>query len=193
MFTDPITGNSLTGNGVLTADNPEGLQLDSLEVRVPNAQLGAIGVSNVDFRYRSDYDSFNGQATVDVGPFGNISGTVDFVHGTFNGATLQYDAGAGPGIDLCGPIPIFLTQLGGGFTIDPAVIAGNATIAGGPNLFGCPLFSISGSMTALFDTPPPIGGFALGITAQGPPRMRAGVQRAPVPRRGRLHRRRRRN
>ena len=150
VFTDE-NGNGLSAGAVLTADDQQGLELDSFELSIPQADLGGIGISNVQFRYLHGNDSFHGGATLDLGPVGDVGATIDFVHGHFNGASLQYSAGVGPGIDLGGPIPIFLTQLGGGFTLEPPVIEANGAIAGGPNVLGCALFGINANVVIQFE------------------------------------------
>jgi hypothetical protein len=63
---------------------------------------------------------------------------------------VAWSAGAGPGIDLGGPIPIFLTRLGGGITVNPPVLSAEGAIAGGGDVLGCSLFGISGTLTIQF-------------------------------------------
>lgn len=150
VFSDE-NGNGLSAGAVLTADDQQGLQLSSFELSIPQADLGGIGISDVLFRYLHANDSFHGGATLDLGPVGNVGATIDFIHGHFNGASLEYSAGVGPGIDLGGPIPIFLTRLGGGFTLEPPVIEANGEIAGGPNVLGCALFGIDASIVLQFE------------------------------------------
>jgi hypothetical protein len=150
VFSDE-NGNGLSAGAVLTADDQQGLQLSSFELSIPQADLGGIGISDVLFRYLHANDSLHGGATLDLGPVGDIGATVDFIHGHFNGASLEYSAGVGPGIDLGGPIPIFLTRLGGGFTLEPPVIEANGEIAGGPNVLGCALFGIDASIELHFE------------------------------------------
>ena len=150
IFTDE-NGHGLSAGAVLTADDQQGLELDSFELSIPQADLGGIGISDVQFRYLHGNDSFHGGATLDLGPVGDVGATIDFIHGHFNGASLQYSAGVGPGIDLGGPIPIFLTELGGGFTLEPPVIEANGAIAGGPNVLGCALFGIDANVVIQFE------------------------------------------
>ena len=150
VFSDE-NGNGLSAGAVLTADDQQGLILSSFNLSIPQADLGGIGISDVLFRYLHANDSMHGGATLDLGPVGDIGATVDFVHGHFNGASLEYSAGVGPGIDLGGPIPIFLTRLGGGFTLEPPVIEANGAIAGGPNILGCALFGIEASVEVHFE------------------------------------------
>ena len=144
-------GEGLSAGAVLTADDQQGLQLDSFEMNVPQADLGGIGLSKVQFRYLHGNDSFHGGATLDLGPIGDVGATIDFIHGHFNGASLEYSAGVGPGIDLGGPIPIFLTRLGGGFTLEPPEVEANGAIAGGPNVLGCSLFGIDANVVVRFE------------------------------------------
>ena len=92
---------------------------------------------------------------------GNISGSVDFVHGAFQAASVAWDAGDGPGIDLGGPLNIYLTHLGGSISLNPTTINATGTITGGPQYEGCALFGITGSMTAQF------GPFSFDANANG--------------------------
>jgi hypothetical protein len=143
-------GHGLSAGAVVTADDQQGLQLDSLEVKIPHAELAGIGVDNVDFRYRHADDSLRGEATLDLLASGEITAKFAFVHGAFQEGHVAWDAGAGPGIDLGGPIPIFLTRLGGGVTVNPPVLSAEGAIAGGGDVLGCSLFGISGTLTIQF-------------------------------------------
>lgn len=161
VFSDD-NGNGLAATGVVTADAVNGLQLDSLEVKVPSAQLAGIGVSDVDIRYSHVNESLHAQATVDLfDAAGNISGSVDFQHGAFQDATVSWDAGDGPGIDLGGPFNIYLTHLGGGISLAPTTITATGTITGGPQTLGCALFGMTGTITTQF------GPFSLDANATG--------------------------
>jgi hypothetical protein len=143
-------GDGLKAGGVITADNQQGLQLDSLEVKIPHAEIAGIGVDKVDFRYRHSDDSLRGEATLDLLASGEITARFAFVHGGFQEGHVAWSAGDGPGIDLGGPIPIFLTRLGGGITVNPAVLSAEGAIAGGGDVMGCSLFGISGTLTIQF-------------------------------------------
>jgi hypothetical protein len=143
-------GHGLSAGGVITADDQQGLRLDSLEVKIPHAEIAGIGVDKVDFRYRHADDSLRGEATLDLLASGEISARFAFVHGSFQEGHVAWSAGDGPGIDLGGPIPIFLTRLGGGITVNPAVLSAEGAIAGGGDVMGCSLFGISGTLTIQF-------------------------------------------
>ncbi len=143
-------GEGLHAAAVITADDQDGLELSSFEVKVPEADLGGIGVKEVEFIYLHANDSLHGAATVDLGPVGDIGGSVDFIHGHFNGATLNYSHGDGPGIDLGGPLNIYLTELGGGFTVEPPVIEAHGEITGGPDALGCSLLAINAELEMRF-------------------------------------------
>lgn len=148
IFSDE--GHGLSAGGVITADDQEGLELDSLEVKVPHAEIAGIGVEKVDFRYRRGDDSLRGEATLDLLASGQITARFAFVHGAFQEGHVAWDAGDGPGVDLGGPIPIFLTRLGGGITVNPSVLSAEGAIAAGGDVDGCSLFGISGTMTIQF-------------------------------------------
>jgi hypothetical protein len=150
VFTNS-NGEGLTAGAVLTADDQQGLELDSFEFDIPHADLGGVGVSDVEFRYLRGSESFHGGAQLELGPIGAIGATVDFLHGHFNGATLEYNAGVGTGIDLGGPIPIFLTRLFGGVTLEPATIEAAGSIAGGPQTLGCSLFGVDANVVVVFE------------------------------------------
>jgi hypothetical protein len=143
-------GHGLSAGAVITADDQQGLQLDSLEVKIPHAELAGIGVDDVDFRYRHADDSLRGEATLDLLASGEITARFAFVHGAFQEGHVAWSAGAGPGIDLGGPIPIFLTRLGGGITVNPPMLSAEGAIAGGGDVLGCSLFGISGTLTIQF-------------------------------------------
>lgn len=143
-------GEGLSAGAVITADDQEGLELSSFEVKVPEADLGGIGVENLEFHYLHADDSLRGAATVLLGPIGDIGGSVEFIHGHFNGASLNYKAGEGPGIDLGGPLQIYLTELGGGFTVEPPVIEAHGEITGGPQTLGCALLGINAELVIRF-------------------------------------------
>jgi hypothetical protein len=143
-------GHGLSAGAVVTADDQQGLQLDSLEVKIPHAELAGIGVDNVDFRYRHADDSLRGEATLDLLASGEITARFAFVHGRFQEGHVAWNAGDGPGIDLGGPIPLFLTRLGGGVTVNPPVLQAEGAIAGGGDVLGCSLFGISGTLTIQF-------------------------------------------
>jgi hypothetical protein len=143
-------GHGLSAGAVITADDHLGLQLDSLEVKIPHAEIAGIGVDNVDFRYRHADDSLRGEATLDLLASGEITAKFAFVHGAFQEGHVAWGAGDGPGIDLGGPIPIFLTRLGGGITVNPPVLSAEGAIAGGGDVLGCSLFGVSGTMTIQF-------------------------------------------
>jgi hypothetical protein len=150
LFTNGA-GEGLNAGAVITADDQEGLELSSFAIDVPQADLGGIGVENLEFRYLHANDSLHGGVTVDLGPVGDIGGSVDFIHGHFNGAKLNYSAGDGPGIDLGGPLNIYLTELGGGFTVEPPVIEAHGEITGGPQTLGCSLLGINAELVIRFE------------------------------------------
>ncbi len=143
-------GHGLSAGAVITADDQQGLQLDSLEVKIPHAEIAGIGVDDVDFRYRHGDDSLRGEATLDLLASGEITAKFAFVHRAFQEGHVAWSAGDGPGIDLGGPIPIFLTRLGGGITVNPPVLSAEGAIAGGGDVLGCSLFGISGTLTIQF-------------------------------------------
>jgi hypothetical protein len=149
VFTN-AEGGGLSARGVITADDQQGLQLDSLEVSIPHADIAGIGVEKVDFRYRHGDDSLRGEATLNLLGSGQITASFAFVHGSFQEGHVAWDAGEGTGVDLGGPIPIFLTHLGGGIRVNPTVLNAEGAIAGGGHALGCSLFGIHGEITIQF-------------------------------------------
>ena len=156
------SGHGLSAAGVITADAVDGVQLDSLEVKVPSAQLAGVGVSDVDVSYHHADQSLHAAATFDLFDVaGTIGGSIDFSRGRFTGASLEWTAGDGPGIDLGGPLNIYLTRLGGSIALDPTVLSANGAITGGPQALGCSLLGIDGDLTVRF------GPFSLDADADG--------------------------
>jgi hypothetical protein len=154
--------NLLTASGVIEADAVNGVNLSSLEVDLRQADFAGIGVQNAVFRYRAEDQLIYAAATLDLTPaIGDISGSIEFTGGGFREASLQYENGASPGIELGGPLPIFLTQLGGSINLHPTVISANATVSGGPAYFGCSLASVSGQATVQ------VSPFHLGLEGAG--------------------------
>lgn len=154
-------GHGLSAGAVITADDQQGLQLDSLELSIPHAEIAGIGVENVDFRYRHSDDSLSGQATIEISSAGSVSASFAIVHGAFQAGHVSWEAGDGPGIDLGGPFPIFLTKLGGGISLNPTVLSAEGAIAAGGHALGCALFGVYGEINVQFSP------FDLNATAQG--------------------------
>lgn len=149
-FTD-AAGHLVSGDGDVIADDVNGLQLSSLDIKVPWAGFDGVGVSDVEFRYQSANDLLYAQATLDLFPgYGYLRATLEFTNGDFREGSLDWDAGDGTGIDLGGPFNIYLVHLGVGILLDPTVITGNAKITGGPQVFGESLVSASGTVALGF-------------------------------------------
>ncbi len=138
---DPL----LTADGVITADNPGGLHLDSLEVKVPHADFAGVGVKDVDFSYHRQTDAFHGQATLELAII-TVGGSVDFVHGQFKGASALVD-------DLNIPLGegFFLNEIDAGFSLHPTTLMGGATVTGGPEVLGSSLVSIHAGLALQID------------------------------------------
>jgi len=135
LLTD-FSDNLLTADGVITADNQGGLNLDSLEVKVPHADFAGVGLKDVDFSYHRQTDAFHGAATLELAII-SVGGSIDFVHGKFNGASALVD-------DLNIPLGegIFLTELDAGFSVNPTTLTGGASVSGGPEVLGSTLVKI---------------------------------------------------
>jgi hypothetical protein len=160
VFTGP-DGKGLSASGVVTADAVNGLQLDSLEIKVPSAEIAGIGVENVDVSYHHTNEALHAQATIDLNELGKIGGYVDLAHGDFQDGDVFWDAGDGPGIDLGGPFNIYLVHLEGSVSLNPTTITATGKITGGPQTLGCSLFSMTGTITTQFAP------FSLDANAQG--------------------------
>ena len=135
LFTD-FSNHLLTADGVITADNPDGLHLDSLEVQVPHADFAGVGVQDVDFSYHRQTDAFHGAATLELAII-SVGGSIDFVHGKFKGASALVD-----GLDIPLGEGIFLNELDASFSLNPTTLGGGASVTGGPEILGESLIKI---------------------------------------------------
>ena len=158
-------GSPPTGRTVLVADNDRGLVLDELSVRVPEANLGAIRMTELSFEYKARGNpQFNcprrwWKATVNVFLGGSETdggfrlapeprrNGVAFCNGGFKsaGGELIFPAAARPQL-----FPgIELKQVGFEIELDPTVVVGTATITAarlsdvtGALLMAFPSFSV---------------------------------------------------
>ncbi len=154
LFTD-LSDNLLTADGVVTADNPTGINLDSLEVKVPHADFAGVGLKDADFSYHRQTDAFHGAATLELAII-SVGGSIDFVHGHFNGASVLAD-------DLNIPLGegIFLNELDAGFSLNPTTLTGGASVTGGPEVLGATLVKIHAGL--VLQTQP----FSFDLNGQG--------------------------
>jgi hypothetical protein len=139
-------GPAPTGSTVLEADNDRGLVLDELSVRVPEAYLGSIHMTNLAFEYKArgnpefncprrwwkaTANVFLGSTSADAGfrlaPDPPLNG-VAFCNGAFKsaGGEILFGAQIPPPQLFPG---VYLTQIGFGVQLDPTVLIGTATIS----------------------------------------------------------------
>jgi hypothetical protein len=156
-------GTPPTGKTVLLADNDRGLVLDELSVRVPEANLGAIRMTDLSFEYKARGNpQFNcprrwWKATVRVFLGGSESdggfslapeprrNGVAFCNGAFKsaGGELTFPATARPQL-----FPgIELKQVGFEIELDPTVVVGTATIT------AARLSDVTGALLMAFPSP----------------------------------------
>ena len=152
-----------TGKTVLVADNDRGLVLDELSVRVPEANLGAIRMTELSFEYKARGNpQFNcprrwWKATVNVFLGGSETdggfrlapeprrNGVAFCNGTFKsaGGELTFPQAARPQL-----FPgIELKQVGFEIELDPTVVVGTATIT------AARLSDVTGALLMAFPSP----------------------------------------
>jgi uncharacterized delta-60 repeat protein len=148
-------GSSPIRTDVTVHADPAGhIKLEGIHLEVGKAYLAAVKIKDL----RLDYDgaglSVKGQLLfppVDAGIAINkfrLSNT-----GAFQELDVDYLAGAGQGIPV-GP-GIFMTKLGGGFSLDPDEIRGRATFGVGPSTGGgCPTAGIEAGFVVHFAPAP---------------------------------------
>lgn len=74
-------GGAVTGAGLLTLDNPNGLLLDQLEIKVPHAAIGGFGVDNLDFKYARQDSTWDASGSVTFPPGASLLAHVLIQHG----------------------------------------------------------------------------------------------------------------
>ncbi len=147
VFRDPLTGKGLTGDATLHTDNVHGWgRLTTLDVNAPDIWLGGIELHNMYFHYSAATGDEIGGGDVIFPPSGDrIHGDLGFHNGIFNKLRLDWYAGVGTGVAV-GP-GVFLTHVGGGFTINPTELDGDVTVAAGTSIGeGCPAVGVAGHL-----------------------------------------------
>jgi hypothetical protein len=113
------SGEPITGEATLRADNATGFQLASLRISVPDLILGALEVKDVDLSYTATGSVWSGSATVDI-PAGTsyfgIAVAVRFDDGDFTMGSFHVSVPF-PGVPIF--TDTYLNGFGGGFDIHP--------------------------------------------------------------------------
>ena len=134
---------------------PDGsVKLDGVRLQAPQAYLGAVKVKGLDLLYDGGL-TIRGKllfppvdAGIEIEEF-----RID-ERGAFKALVLAYLAGAGQGIPVA-PVGIFLTKIGGGFSLDPDEVRASAALSVGPSAGGgCPVVGADGNMNVHFGPPP---------------------------------------
>ena len=122
----------VTGDAKLSLSNADGLRVDSLEFKVPEAKLGPISISDLDVKYDRLTDAWEGKLTAsfpakprDI----TVSAGGKFVHGQFDSA---YASVKGLGIALGNPA-VFLNDLDLAVSREPK-FEGGVGVTAGPEL-----------------------------------------------------------
>ncbi len=108
----------ITGQATLLANNRDGLVLDSLQIGVPDAILGALEIKDLNISYTREGDVWSGGAKFNIPPrSGEFA--ID-VQVTFTGGRLtmgSFGVGFYPGIPIFSDL--YLNHFGGGFALSP--------------------------------------------------------------------------
>lgn len=168
----PKVFGGLTGSAVLTASLSKGFNLDSLEIKVPDLLLKVVEIRDLDVKYTSEGNKWNGGLKLDIPAGGkafSLDVSVAFNDGAFAGghviSGIPY-----PGIPLdASPPTVFLTNVGIDVpSLDPLTVGGNANFGFLPRppdsftvrlnsfvrfFFGSPVTVTVGGQAFLFDIP----------------------------------------
>ena len=154
-------GSAPTGSTVMVADNARGLVLDELSLRVPEAQLGTIRMSDLAFEYRAQGDpAFNcprrwwkATASVFLGSTGTDAGFrlapdppqngIAFCDGAFKSAGGEVVFGTQIPPPQLFP-GVYLTRIGFAIALDPTLVIGTGTVTSGG------LFDVTGRLFMAF-------------------------------------------
>ena len=152
LLTGPGEGPIRTG--VTIRAKPDGsVKLDGVTLKAPQAYLGAVKVKDLDLLYDGGL-TIRGKLL-----FPPVDAGIEIQEfrldnrGNFKALVLAYLAGAGQGIPV-GP-GVFLTKIGGGFSLDPDEVRALAAVSIGPSAGGgCPIVGADGSMVVHFGPAP---------------------------------------
>jgi hypothetical protein len=139
ILKDPTSGDSLRVKLTLKGDKTGKLELQGVEFTAPGALLGPVRVSDLFFRYDGGL-TVRGKILIPPHNEGvEIKSFKLNEQGGFKELDIAYLAGAGSGIPI--GTGVYLTKLGGRFTLDPplARFGLGATVSAGPSTGGgCP-------------------------------------------------------
>jgi len=143
---------SVSGAVKLTASPQEGLRLDSLNLKVGQARVGAIPIRDVSLGYTRtpDGDRWEGGATIELpGPkIASLTGFAAFLNGHFaeGRGELTGSVAVFPGI--------FITKVRAGLVLEPQFgFSGGMALSAGPRILGVTAASVDGTFRYESGTP----------------------------------------
>lgn len=143
----------VSGTATLNASTAEGLRIDALSLKVPQARVGAVPIKDVALAYTRDPrgDVWFGGATIELpGPrIASLTGGAGFINGRFANAFGEL---TGPGVAV---FPgIFITQVRASLTLEPNfAFGGGMTLSAGPKVLGATAASVDGNFAFASGTP----------------------------------------
>jgi hypothetical protein len=142
----------VSGGVTLTADAEAGLRLDAINMKIGQARVGAIPISDVSLGYTRtpEGDRWEGGATLELpGPkIASLSGFAAFLNGRFveGRGELTGSVAVFPGI--------FITKVRAGLVLEPQFgFSGGMALSAGPRVLGATAASIDGTFTYQSGTP----------------------------------------
>ncbi len=142
----------VSGGVTLTATAEEGLRLDAINMKIGQARVGPIPISDVSLAYTRtpEGDRWEGGATLELpGPkIASLTGSAAFLNGRFaeGRGELTGSVAVFPGI--------FITKVRAGLVLEPEFgFSGGMALSAGPRVLGVTAASIDGTFTYQSGTP----------------------------------------
>ena len=152
LFSDPLDDAPFTGATSFTTSNDHGPELQTLDIDVPDLNIGLVDLSNLKLHWVAATNIASGSFAVDIdGAGGAIGGTLAFKGKILTGGSIFYQADEGNGLALIGPI--YLIGLSDAITIwqqdipgSKATFDGTSDISVGPAISntGCGVAQVHG-------------------------------------------------
>ena len=143
----------VSGAVSLNASTAEGLRLDALSLKVPQARVGAVPLKDASLSYSrlAEGDLWAGGATIELpGPkIASLTGSAGFLDGRFVQAFGEL---TGPGVAV---FPgIFVTKVRAGLTLEPEfAFKGGMALSAGPKVLGATAASVDGNFEFVSGAP----------------------------------------
>lgn len=143
----------VSGAATLQASTAEGLRLDALSLKVPQARVGAVPLKDASLSYMrsAEGDLWAGGATIELpGPrIASLTGAASFLDGSFANAFGEL---TGPGVAV---FPgIFITKVRAGLVLKPQfAFRGGMALSAGPKVLGATAASVDGNFEFMSGTP----------------------------------------